>query len=118
MTDLPSTDYVDAVLTMYRRLPDVATRPRCADRELARDLHRRGVPVGLLEAALTLATLRRRARHDDNAAPLTPVRSLHYYLPVIEELLERPPADGYLDYLRDRLADPSLGARPENDVFS
>lgn len=65
--------------------------------------------------ALALATARRRARPAD-ATPLAPVRSLHYYLPVIEELLAQPPADGYLEYLREHLAHPATGDRSENYV--
>jgi hypothetical protein len=114
--DTQVATYVDAALALYRRLPDVVTRPRRQDRQLALELHRRGVPLALIETALALATARRRARPTD-ATPLSPVRSLHYYLPVIDELLTVPPADGYLDYLRDRLADLAAGARPENNVF-
>jgi hypothetical protein len=114
--DTQVTTYVAAVLALYQRLPDVVTRPRRQDRQLALDLHRRGVPLALIETALAIATARRGAP-PDAAAPRSPVRSLHYYLPVIEELLTAPPADGYLDYLRDHLADPAPGERPENDVF-
>ena len=115
--DTEVATYVPAALALYRRLPDVVTRPRRQDRQLALDLHRRRVPLTLIEAALAPATARRRARPAD-ATPLSPIRSLHYYLPVIEELLSTPPADGYLDYLRDHLADPAPGAPPENDVFT
>ena len=116
MTDSPIGAYVNAVLALYRRLPDVAARPRRQDRQLAADLHRRGVPIALVEAALALATARRRAR-PTGATPLSPVRSLHYYLPVIEELHTMTPIDGYLDYLRDHLEQAGTGARPENSVF-
>ena len=116
MTHSPIAAYVDAVLALYRRLPDVATRPRTADRELARDLYRRGVSIAVVEAALALATTRRRAR-PAGLTPRSPVRSLHYYLPVIEELRTMTPVDGYLDYLRDHIDQAGTGARPENSVF-
>ena len=93
-------DYVQAVLRLYRRLPGTPARPRRADRQLAAELHRRGVRLDVVEIALRLATARRNARPTD-ANPLPPVRSLHYFLPVIDELPLRPPPDGYLDYLRN-----------------
>jgi hypothetical protein len=31
------------------------------------------------------------------------VRSLHYFLPVVEEVLEQPPDPGYLQYLAGKL---------------
>lgn len=96
--------YVQAVLTLYRRLPDTPSRPRRADRRLAAELYRRGVRLHVLEAALRIASARRRARPPD-ADPLSPIRSLHYFLPVIDELPSGPPPDGYLDYLRGKVPD-------------
>lgn len=96
--------YVQAVLTLYRRLPDTPSRPRRADRHLAAKLYRRGVRLHALEVALRLASARRHARPPD-ADPLPPIRSLHYFLPVIDELPSEPPPDGYLDYLRDKVPD-------------
>ncbi len=116
MNACPVKVYVDAVLALYRGLPDVATRPRRQDRQVAAELHRRSVPLELVETALALATARRRAR-PPVAWPLSPVRSLHYYLPVIEELLTNPKAEGYLDYLRDHLDDTAAGAHPKNDAL-
>ena len=97
-------DYVQAVLSLYRRLPDTARRPRPADRQLAAELCRRGLRLDVLEVALRLATARRQARPKD-ADPLPPIRSLHYFLPVIEELPKSSPPDGYLDYLREAVPD-------------
>ena len=97
-------DYVQAVLRLYRRLPGTPTRPRQADRQLAAKLHRRDVPLDVVEVALRLATARRNARPAD-ADPLPPVRSLHYFLPVIDELPQRTPPEGYLDYLRGVVPD-------------
>ena len=97
-------DYVQAVLRLYRRLPGTPARPRRADRLLAAELHRRGVRLDIVEIALRLATARRLARSHD-ADPLTPVRSLHYFLPVIDEMPQAEPPEGYLDYLRDVVPD-------------
>ncbi len=92
--------YVRKVLRLYRRLPGSAARPRRADRQLAATLHRRGVSLDIVESALLLAMARRNSRPPD-ADPLPPVRSLHYFLPVIDELTTGSTPDGYLDYLRD-----------------
>jgi hypothetical protein len=35
--------------------------------------------------------------------PLSPIRSLAYFLPAIEELLADPSPDNYIDYLRLKL---------------
>jgi hypothetical protein len=37
----------------------------------------------------------RRIRNNAFATPLPPVRSLHYFLPLLREVIERPP--GYRD---------------------
>ncbi len=96
--------YVQKVLRLYRRLPGTPTRPRRADRQLAAELHRRGVPIDLVEIALRLAIARRSTRPPD-VDPLPPIRSLHYFLPVIDEMTPGPPPDGYLEYLRDLVRD-------------
>ena len=102
-------DYVRQLIAAYRRLPGTLGRPRPADRQLAVDLHRRGVPLDTVAAALLLAAARRAARSCD-APPLPPIRSLHYVLPIIDELLHHPPPAAYLDSLRRRFgiaADPT-----------
>ena len=54
--------YVAAVLTLYADLPDTPLRPSPMDQSVARKLHQEAVPLLLVESALLLATLRRRAR--------------------------------------------------------
>jgi hypothetical protein len=100
--DSDARAYVEAVLALYRRLPDTATRPRPDDRLLAHDWCRRGIPLDLIALALALANARRHDRPPDSP-PLPPVRSLHYYRPVVDELLNAPARDLYLRYLRNRL---------------
>jgi hypothetical protein len=103
--------YVEAVLSLFRRLPCTATKPRPADRKLAAELHRRGVSLEAVEIALRLAAARRMAR-PPQADPLPPVRSLHYFLPLLDELPAGRPPEGYLDYLRQLVPDRQPPATP------
>jgi hypothetical protein len=89
--------YVDDLLTLYRQLPGTCSRVRPADRNLAADLQRRQIPFELLKAALLGGCARRLA---STSPPLSPIRSLHYFLPILDELQKSPPLDpGYLAYL-------------------
>jgi hypothetical protein len=96
------TAYVQRVLHLYRTLPQTCGRVGPADRRLAQDLERRAVPLQLVEAALCLAALRRLQR-PPQAPSLPPIRSLHYILPILDELQDSPLEQAYLAYLRDRL---------------
>lgn len=86
--------YVQAVLDLYRTVPGVLGRVRRADRDLAGRIHDDGVPLYTIRTAFVLAA-GRRLKHNAFAMPLPPIRSLHYFLPVLREVLERPP--GYRD---------------------
>jgi hypothetical protein len=94
--------YRQALLELYLRLPDTPRRLSRFDLRLVRQLWERQIPVNLLEAALLLASARRAAR-PANALPLGPIRSLHYFLPVIEELLANPVPTSYVAYLRSKV---------------
>jgi hypothetical protein len=104
--------YVAEVLTLYLDLPDTPLRPSPLGQSLARKLPEQSVSLPLVESALLLATLRRFSRPSD-LPPLPQIRSLAYFLPVIEELQQLPLPDGYLDYLRLKLRKLSLPARPD-----
>jgi hypothetical protein len=113
--------YARRIIEAYLRVPDTPSRPRQHDFQLAVELHRRGVPETTVEAAFLVATARRRGR-PPGAPPLGPIRSLHYFLPVIEELLHHPPSADYLSYLRETMStlmgsDP-VGGGPKNDAFT
>ena len=94
--------YTAAVLTLYVDLPDTPLRASTQDQREARRLFNSGVPLPVVETALLLASLRRASR-PSGVPPLPRIRSLAYFLPVIEELLEHPVSSGYLDYLRLKL---------------
>ena len=96
-------NFVRAVLDLFLQLPlSAARRPSRNDRSLAGQLFDRRVPFELIQAALLLATLRRSTRPPE-APLLPPIRSLHYFVPVIDELLASPPDPDYVRYLHHRL---------------
>ena len=95
-------DYVRKVLEAYRNTPGTSGNLRRPDRMLAVQLYQRGVPLSIVENALVLAAVRRLIRPAD-APPLTTVRSLAYFLPVIEEVLETEVGEEYFQYARQKL---------------
>lgn len=96
--NLDQQQYTRRLLESYRKTPTVAGYVRRADRLLAAKLYQRGVPLALIEAAFSLAAARRIFR-DPELGPLNPIRSLHYFLPVLDELLHSPPDPGYIQCL-------------------
>jgi len=95
--DSPERRYVRAVLARYLWLPDTPSQSSRHDRRLARSLCERGVPLLVVEAALLLAATRRALR-EPWLQPLSRVRSVHYYLPIVAEVLDNP-REPDLDYL-------------------
>ena len=106
-----SASYVAAVLTLYLEMPDTPIRVSASDQWLARHFHQDGVALEVIETALLLGSLRRLIRPAD-APRLSPIRSLAYFRPVIEELQENPAPENYRQYLRLKLlqADKTLPA--------
>lgn len=100
-----SRNDVQRLLDLYCGLPHTAARrPSAADRRLATKICDQAVAFELIEAAFLLA-ITRRNRRDPQAQPLPPIRSLAYFLPLIEELRLEPPDPGYLRYLRSCAGD-------------
>jgi hypothetical protein len=79
-------EYVRQVLEAYRKTPGTMGTVRRADRLLAAQLYQRGLSLKVIENALVLAATRRLIRPSE-APPLGTIRSLAYFLPVIEEVL-------------------------------
>lgn len=102
ISDPAADNYVTAVLTLYLGLPETPLRASAQDRRLARQLYERGVALHLVESAFLLASLRRLARPTDVPA-LSPIRSMAYFQPVVEELLSNPAPNNYMEYLRLKL---------------
>lgn len=98
--------YIDEVLRLYVRLSDTPDRARSRDRELAAQLQRQQIPLELIRAALLLGAARRATRHP--LSPLLPsIRSLHYFMPLLEEIRSNPPDSSYISYLESRSLKPS-----------
>ena len=106
-------EYMRKVLDAYRITPGTTGNIRRPDRLLAAQLHQRGVPLRAVENALLLA-VSRRLLHSPEAPPLGTIRSLAYFVPVIEEVLELKIGQDYFDYLRFRLSrfSPNLTKTP------
>ncbi len=94
--------YVPAVLAMYTALPETPARTCPADRKLAEEWQRSGITLEIVESALLLGELRRLGRPPDYPK-LNPIRSLYYFVPLIEELMEKPLPDGYVEYMKSKL---------------
>ena len=95
-------EYVRQVLDAYRKTPGTMGTVRRPDRLLASQLHQRGVPLAAVENALVLAAARRLIRPADSA-PLGTIRSLAYFLPVIDEVLGLRVDPDYFRYLRHKI---------------
>jgi hypothetical protein len=92
--------YLRHLLALYCGLPHTAARrPFPPDRRIAELLFDRGISLHTIETAFLIASARRICR-DPQAPPLTPIRSLAYFLPVIDEVLRQPPDPDYVSYLR------------------
>jgi len=95
-------EYIRQVLEAYRKTPGTTGTVRHPDRVLAAQLFQRGVSVSMIENAFVLAATRRLMRPTD-APPLGTIRSLAYFLPVIEEVRELRVSQDYFPYLRHKL---------------
>lgn len=99
-------EFIRQVLEAYRKTPGTMGTVRRADRMLAAELYQLGISVAAIENALVLAATRRLVR-PVGAPPLGAIRSLAYFLPVIEEVRELRVSQDYFRYLRHKLANPT-----------
>jgi len=95
--------YIHQVLEAYRKTPGTTGTIRHPDRVLAAQLFHRGISVRMIENAFVLAATRRMVRPAD-AHPLGTIRSLAYFVPIIEEVQELRVSPDYFQYLRYKLA--------------
>ncbi|MGH7489317.1 MAG: hypothetical protein ACREMY_27515 [bacterium] len=105
---------VDNLLRLYRRLPGTSHRVRPADRKLAADLFHQQIPFERLRAALLLGCARRLA----SSSHLPPIQSLHYFLPILDELRKSPLEEGYLAYLEQLILQQTAPSPPSCRRFT
>ena len=94
-----SRDYIRTILGLYLGLPETPGQSSRLDRQLALERFKQEIPLPVVETAFLLGSARRLAR-DQKAIRLGPIRSLHYFLPVLEEVRRTPLPLSYLPYLR------------------
>jgi len=100
--DRSQEEFIRRVLEAYRKTPGTMGTIRRTDRMLAAQLYQRGISASVIKNAFVLAATRRLMRPTD-APPLSTIRSLAYFLPVIEEVLSLHVSQEYFDYLRHKL---------------
>ena len=100
---LAKTRYVAQLLERYRKLPGTLGRVLRDDRQTALALHHRRIGLDVVEQAFVLALARRSVNPRRE-----PIRTLRYFLPVIEEILHSPPHTAYLQQIERQLRDAGL----------
>jgi hypothetical protein len=91
--------FCSAILEGYLALPDTPNRSSRYDRSLAEAWFHRQIPLPNIQAAFALALLRRHWRAN-TTPPLQPIRSLHYFVPILDEVSQQD--SRYVDYCRFR----------------
>ena len=76
-------------------------RGEVIDRVLAAQLYQHGVSASVIENAFVFAA--RRLMRPADAPPLRTIRSLAYFLPVIEEVLDMRVNPEYFQHIRRKL---------------
>jgi hypothetical protein len=109
------TDYTEAIGQLYAELPITPQRLRRGELDVAQQLHRGGVRLLHIEAALLVTTARRFLGNEPR--PKAPIRSLGDVVPLIEQARRARVRQGYVDYLRKKLrhvleADGDSAAKP------
>jgi len=111
--DESEQQYVAELLRCYTLLPHTQNRPSKNDRRIAAQLFKRQVSTDAIKTAFLLAISRRSFRPPD-ASPLEPIRSLAYFLPVVNEVQKTDLDPVYIELLKQRLESnfPDLGVSP------
>ena len=102
MTTCTRQAYVNAVVRNYIRLPGTPLRASRRDRNLATALFDRGIPFAVVWAAFVITAARWAIRSPQQRS-LPPIRTLYYFVPAIDEVLDTSPDPGYVEYLASRL---------------
>ncbi|MGC9293449.1 MAG: hypothetical protein ACP5EP_12150 [Acidobacteriaceae bacterium] len=102
MDTISQQEYVRELLLIYVKTPGTTGKVRRQDRLQAAILYQQKVPLTVAQNALLLAAARRLLR-PEGAPPLATVRSLAYFLPVIDEVLHLDVNPAYFHYLQNKI---------------
>ena len=94
--------YVNAVVRHYVRLPGTPLRASRRDRKLAAGLYDRRIPLRAVWVAFVVAAARWAIRGPQQRK-LDAIRTLYYFLPAIDEVLDTSPGPDYVQYLAGKL---------------
>jgi hypothetical protein len=94
--------YVNAVVRNYLRLPGTPLQASRRDRKLAAALYDRRVPLRVVWHAFVIAAARWAIRGPQQRR-LDSIRTLYYFVPAIDELLDTSPDTDYVQYLAEKL---------------
>lgn len=94
--------YMNSVREWFLSLGCVSGKFGAADVEITRQMHRRGIPLALIENAMLLGACRKYGSWFQGQA-LEPILSIRYFEALIEEIQKQPLPPGYSDYLRKKI---------------
>ena len=98
--------YVGSVRKRFLTLGCTTGHFSPSDERLAGSFEQKGIPLTVIEDAMLIGACRKYVSWL-NSGPSAPIASLHYFEPIIEEVVERPFPPGYRDYMQlqvDKLA--------------
>jgi hypothetical protein len=94
--------YVESVRDCFLALGCGSGKFGAAETSAAGDLHRRGIPLAVIEEAMLMGACRKYISWLEGRAP-EPIRSLAYFGQLIAEIQEKPFPPGYSGYLRKKV---------------
>jgi hypothetical protein len=94
--------YVESVRICFLSLGCGSGKFGVTDAADARDLQQRGIPLVVIEEAMLVGACRKYSSWFEGKA-LEPIRSLHYFDPLIAEIQKEPLPSGYPVYLREKI---------------
>ncbi len=94
--------YVDSVREYFLALGCGSGKFGAAEVAAAKDLHRRGIPLGVIQEAMLMGACRKYSSWFEGRAP-EPIRTLAYFESLIAEIQEKPFPQGYSAYLRKKV---------------
>jgi hypothetical protein len=94
--------YVETIKNLFVALGCTIGKFSPRDAQLAQDFQRRGIPLQIVEDALTMGAVRKYVSWLNGGAPEL-IGSLAYFATLVPEMQQRPLPDDYRGYLRQKV---------------